>query len=149
LFKTLFKEINEVMAKDIKAISVKIRKYILEGLSPLKAAKVAGISDKTYYRWKEEDPKFVENIENAESEAELHLVKKIKSIALGTKNANALIALGDRRYGWTPKTATELQGKDGAPITFKIDAAGGFINPNNVLTTSTYNNKEEKSTEPS
>lgn len=121
------------MAKDVKGLKLKIIRIVEKGLSPTKAAKMIGLSDQTYYNWRDNDLDFLEKIEAATATAEMNLQKKIKSVAIKTKNANALLALGDRLFGWTPRSATELTGANGAQVVFKVDASGGYLPPNNVL----------------
>ena len=133
------------MAKDIKAIQVKMRRLILDGLRPTEAAVLSGISRDTYYEWKNNKPTFATFIDEAESDLEHLWLKQIKKIGRDTKNAQALIKLLEARFkeNWSPVNRTELTGADGQSVVFKVDASGGYIPPNNVLgVTSTLTTSE-------
>lgn len=123
------------MAKDIKAVIVKMRRYILDGMRPTQAAKLAGISERSFYNYRENNAEFAEAIIDAEAQLEHLWLKKIKKIGVDTKNAQALIKLMEARFSdrWNPTNKTELTGANGQSVVFKVDASGGYIPPNNVL----------------
>ena len=124
-------------AKDYKAIGRKVAKFIKNGLRPLQAATLAGISEKTYYRWKEEHEDFNNMLEAAETALEMKIAKSIQDIATQTKNPQALVAFAERRFSnrWSSKTINELTGPNGASVVFKVDASGGYLPPESVVST--------------
>lgn len=113
----------------------RIAKLIAKGIFPLQAAKLAGISKDTYYKWLNNNPAFNELIENAEANLELSWIEKINEIGANTKNTQPLVRLLEGRFKdrWSPKLTNEITGPNGASVVFKVDASGGYIPPNNVL----------------
>ena len=92
----------------------------------MQAAQLAGISDQTFYNWREKHLDFLEMINMAENDLERILAKSVRTLSNQTKNVNGFVALLERRYPdrWSTKTTTELTGANGLPISFKIDASG-------------------------
>lgn len=123
------------MAKQYDVACVKIRKYILEGMTAPQAAILAGISRPTYYRWLDENKTFETFIENCEAELENNLVKTLKKVSVDTKNANAIQNLLSTRFKerWSPKVTQEMTGPNGDSVVFKVDVSGGYIPPANVM----------------
>ena|SRR3990167_772920 len=121
--------------KDYKAIGKKIAFYIRKGLRPLQAATLAGISHDTYRKYLANYSVFSTIIERAENQLELSVAEGLKDIGIKGKNPQALIAFTERRFSdrWSSKVINELTGPGGAQVTFKVDASGGYIPPNNVL----------------
>ena|SRR3990167_9282079 len=113
----------------------RIKKYITDGLSPLQAAKLAGISADTYYKWLDNLPELTNIIENAEAETEHILVKSAVRNALDQKNVPAIVSILEHRYKerWSPKVINELTGVNGDSVVFKVDVSGGYIPPENVM----------------
>lgn len=110
------------------------------------AAAIAGISEKTFYNYRdrgvevllarEENPnaelteyddlyvRFVTRIAEAEAEIEGNLVKRIYNAGAETWQANAWIL--ERRFGdrWGQKQHVEVGGAAGRPITFTLRIPG-------------------------
>ena len=123
------------MPKNVDAVKVKIRRFILAGNRPTRAAILSGISRDTYQRWMRDSKTFNTFIESAESELQATAIKQWRKVSIDTKNANSLKEFVQTRFSdeWSPKTINELTGPGGAQVTFKVDASGGYIPPNNVL----------------
>lgn len=85
-------------------VQEKICEYVRQGLTYEIAARAAGISESTFYRWRERGEKarggkfreFWEALKRAEAEAEQRLVERILSASSDTWQAAAWIL--ERRY---------------------------------------------------
>ena len=106
----------------------KIVKAIAAGAYAIVAAKAAGVSETTYYRWLEQGSKpdaspafraFWESVKEAEAAAEIANVALIRQAAqAGTWQAAAwyLERKHSDRWGRTSKLQAELSGPNGDPI---------------------------------
>lgn len=88
------------------------------------AARSAGISEATYYRWMERGEKastgihrdFVDAVRRAEADAEVEAVARLRKAM--PDNYRACLEYLERRYPkrWRRHQSTELSGPDGGPV---------------------------------
>ena len=119
------------MLKKLDSNKLKVLELVEKGLRPVRAVKSLGLSGQTLYDWKENDLRFLNNLESAESRYQYRLIRKTMKFMEQAKAWQGGIALLERRFPdeFAAKSVTELQGKNGQPVAFKIDMAGGYIPP--------------------
>lgn len=86
------------MDKDQKQEEIKniIQGYLIEGMSKKDAARMAGISEATFYRWIEEDESFESRIEASILEYKRSLIKIVNACA--EKDGRLALELFKRRF---------------------------------------------------
>jgi DNA-binding XRE family transcriptional regulator len=113
------------MAKYSKELTEEICKWLRAGNTQKDSAKLAGISEETYYTWQKEHPEFSESIEKAETECKARNIAIIQKA--GEKQWQASAWYLERRHNkdFAIKQIQELQGQDGGPI--KINIISDYI----------------------
>lgn len=122
-------------SKDTTFLRTKMRKWILLGNRPTRAAILSGISRDTYQIWSRENKSFSTFVESCESELQAKLVKEMRKVSIDTKNANAMRDFLQVRFPeeFSPKVTNEITGPGGDSVVFKVDVSGGYIPPSNVM----------------
>lgn len=104
----------------------KIEQAVKLGATYRLAALYGGISETTFHEWMNKKPAFSERIKEAEGAASVQWLAKIEKAA-GEGAWQAAAWKLERRYPQEyGRKVTELQGQDGAPLSFTmvIDKAG-------------------------
>ncbi len=107
-----------------KAVCERILPAIRAGTPVESACRAAAIAPATFYRWLERGEResdgiyhdFVQEVRQAEAEAEVHAVATIRRAM--AEDWRAALAYLERRHPsrWRKQTSSEITGRDGGPI---------------------------------
>lgn len=100
----------------------KIVKYLKDGNSLDRSARLSGINPSTLYVWLKEKPELIEDIEKAKEYNIATRLKRITKHARTNWQADAWVLERTRPQEFALKTIQEIQGKDGQELVFKIVA---------------------------
>jgi hypothetical protein len=126
----------------------KIIQYISEGMTNIRAAKLAGICEDTFYSWRHEHPEFSELVEKANVEREHALLQRILQAGENPKSWQANAWYLERRYPETYMKKIKADHTLKADESFKEAMIGSDKNAKSVLyAVSTFLNYLEKEAE--
>lgn len=98
----------------------RILKAIEECMPYASAAAIGGISEATFYQWKNDFIEFSEAIKEASAKAEQGLVDTIRTDESWQSKAWILERRHPDNWGKIDRVKTEISGPDGAPLTLNL-----------------------------